>query len=91
MPDLKRRMTLSVQIILSLVLGVFCGVFFGEYCAPLSIVGDEDLAAAGDLDITEGLVITGGGTIDADSIDRILDVHDNVNSESRNRRGRRKG
>lgn len=37
--------------------------------------GFENAAATGDLDITEGVVITGGGTIDATAIlDRILDI-----------------
>lgn len=42
----------------------------------LSLAGaGEDLAATGDLDITEGVVIVGDGTIDAAGIDRVLDLH----------------
>jgi CSLREA domain-containing protein len=42
----------------------------------LSIPGTgDDVAAAGDLDITGDLTITGPGTIDAASLDRAIDVH----------------
>ena len=44
----------------------------------LSIVGRDDTAAAGDLDITEDLTLSGAGagatTIDADGIDRVFQV-----------------
>jgi Na+/H+-dicarboxylate symporter/ABC-type amino acid transport substrate-binding protein len=36
----KVRFSLSTNIILALVLGVLCGIFFGEYCAGLHIFGD---------------------------------------------------
>jgi Na+/H+-dicarboxylate symporter len=31
---------LSAQILIGLGLGVACGLFFGEYCAPFSVLGD---------------------------------------------------
>lgn len=34
------RFSLSTNIILSLLLGVACGIFFGEYCSGLRVVGD---------------------------------------------------
>ena len=34
------RPSLSTSILIGLVLGVATGIFFGEYCAPLQIVGD---------------------------------------------------
>lgn len=37
---LIRRVDLSLQILISLLLGIFCGLFFGEWCSGLSIVGD---------------------------------------------------
>ena len=36
----QRKLSLSAQILIGLGLGVGCGLFFGEYCAPFSIVGD---------------------------------------------------
>jgi Na+/H+-dicarboxylate symporter len=36
----KVRFSLSTNIILALVLGVLCGIIFGEYCAGLKIFGD---------------------------------------------------
>ncbi|MCO6458590.1 MAG: cation:dicarboxylase symporter family transporter [Pirellulaceae bacterium] len=36
----KRRLGLSTWTMLGLAAGIFCGIFFGEYCAPLSVVGD---------------------------------------------------
>ncbi len=33
-------MSLSQKIIISLLLGVFIGIFFGEYCSFLSVFGD---------------------------------------------------
>jgi Na+/H+-dicarboxylate symporter len=36
----RRRPSLSQAILLALGLGVACGLFFGEYCAPLQVVGD---------------------------------------------------
>ncbi len=35
-----KKPSLSAQILIGLGLGVSCGLFFGEYCAPLSIAGD---------------------------------------------------
>ena len=37
---MKLRFSLSTTIIFSLLLGVACGIFFGEYCSGLRIVGD---------------------------------------------------
>ena len=34
------KLSLSAKILIGLLLGVFCGIFFGELCAPLKIVGD---------------------------------------------------
>lgn len=34
------KLSLQTQIILGMVLGIFCGLFFGELCAPLEKVGD---------------------------------------------------
>jgi Na+/H+-dicarboxylate symporter/ABC-type amino acid transport substrate-binding protein len=34
------RLDLSTWILLGLIAGVACGLFFGEYCAPLAIIGD---------------------------------------------------
>ena len=36
----RHRSSLSHLIIYALMLGVACGLFFGEYCGGLSIVGD---------------------------------------------------
>ena len=33
-------MSISTRILLGLVLGIASGLFFGEYCAPLQVVGD---------------------------------------------------
>ena len=35
-----KTLPLSAQILIGLGLGVGCGLFFGEYCAPLAIAGD---------------------------------------------------
>jgi hypothetical protein len=35
-----KKPTLSTQILIGLGLGMACGLFFGEYCAPLGIAGD---------------------------------------------------
>lgn len=35
-----KEMSLSTKILIGLGLGVACGVFFGEFCAPLEVVGD---------------------------------------------------
>jgi len=35
-----KKLSLSAQILFGLGLGVACGLFFGEYCAPLKIAGD---------------------------------------------------
>ena len=34
------RLGLSAQILIGLILGVACGLFFGELCAPLKVGGD---------------------------------------------------
>ncbi|WP_146522891.1 cation:dicarboxylate symporter family transporter [Stieleria varia] len=34
------RMDVSIQILIALILGILCGLFFGELCGRLSIVGD---------------------------------------------------
>ncbi|MGY8770685.1 MAG: cation:dicarboxylate symporter family transporter [Pirellulales bacterium] len=34
------KLSLSAKILLGLLLGAFCGIFFGEMCAPLKVVGD---------------------------------------------------
>jgi len=39
-PKPRRRLSLSAKILLGLILGVGCGLFFGEYCASLKILGD---------------------------------------------------
>lgn len=41
-PEKERRpkLGLSARIIIGLVAGIGCGLFFGEYCAPLKILGD---------------------------------------------------
>ena len=36
----QKKLSLSAQILMGLGLGVACGLFFGEYCAPLKIAGD---------------------------------------------------
>ena len=36
----KRRLSLSSWIFIGLAAGVLCGLFFGEYCAFLKVVGD---------------------------------------------------
>ena len=36
----KFHLSLSTSILIALVVGVGCGIFFGEYCARLKIVGD---------------------------------------------------
>ena len=36
----KPRLSLSTMILIGLGLGVACGIFFGEYCGFLSIIGD---------------------------------------------------
>ncbi|MDH3803815.1 MAG: cation:dicarboxylase symporter family transporter, partial [Deltaproteobacteria bacterium] len=36
----KFRLSLSGSILLGFVLGILCGLFFGEYCAGLKIFGD---------------------------------------------------
>ena len=35
-----RRMGLAGQIMIGLVAGIACGIFFGEACAPLQILGN---------------------------------------------------
>ena len=35
-----KRSSLSRRIFFGLIAGVACGLFFGEYCAPLKILGD---------------------------------------------------
>lgn len=52
------------------------GIVLGDGVTyTLTIAGtDEDAAATGDLDITEQVVITGEGIIDANGIDRVIDV-----------------
>jgi Na+/H+-dicarboxylate symporter len=36
----KFRLSLSGSILLGFMLGILCGLFFGEYCAGLKIFGD---------------------------------------------------
>ena len=36
----KRRMGIAGQILIGLVAGIVCGIFFGEVCAPLQILGN---------------------------------------------------
>lgn len=36
----KFRPSLSTNILIGLVLGILCGIFFGEYCAPLEVFGN---------------------------------------------------
>lgn len=36
----KFRPSLSTNILIGLVLGILCGIFFGEYCAPLQVFGN---------------------------------------------------
>jgi len=36
----KRKFSLSTNILIGLVLGLACGIFFGEYCASLQVIGD---------------------------------------------------
>lgn len=36
----KPKLSLSTMILLGLGLGIACGIFFGEYCGVLSIIGD---------------------------------------------------
>ena len=36
----KKRLGLSAQIMIAMGLGIVAGVFFGDYCAPLQIIGD---------------------------------------------------
>ena len=36
----KTRLSLSTMILIGLGLGIACGIFLGEYCGFLSIVGD---------------------------------------------------
>ncbi len=36
----KKRFSLSTLILIGVVAGIFCGIFFGEYCGFLSIIGD---------------------------------------------------
>ncbi len=40
----RHRLGLSSWILIGAIAGVGCGVFFGEYCAPLGIVGDVFIA-----------------------------------------------
>jgi len=35
-----RRIGLSTRILMALVAGIACGLFFGEYCSPLKVAGD---------------------------------------------------
>ena len=37
-------MSLSTKILIGLIAGVACGLFFGEYCAFLSVAGDAFIA-----------------------------------------------
>ena len=39
-PKKKFRPSLATSILIGLVLGILCGVFFGEYCSFLEIFGD---------------------------------------------------
>lgn len=36
----RKKISLSAAILLGMVLGILCGILFGEYCAPLQIVGN---------------------------------------------------
>ncbi len=36
----RKRFTLAAYILLGVVLGILSGIFFGEYCAPLGIIGN---------------------------------------------------
>ena len=36
----RLRLSLSTMILIGLGLGIACGIFFGEYCGFLSIIGD---------------------------------------------------
>ena len=36
----KPKLSLSTMILIGLGLGIACGIFFGEYCGFLSIIGD---------------------------------------------------
>jgi len=38
--ETKPRLSLSTMILIGLGLGIACGIFFGEYCSFLSIIGD---------------------------------------------------
>jgi len=40
MPLFYKRLSLSSQILLGLILGVSCGLFFGEYAGKLNVVGE---------------------------------------------------
>ncbi len=35
----KMRLNLSATILIGFLLGISCGLFFGEYCAPLKLIG----------------------------------------------------
>jgi Na+/H+-dicarboxylate symporter len=37
---MKFRFSLSTNILIGFVLGIVCGIFFGEYCANLKVFGD---------------------------------------------------
>ena len=37
---MPRKLGLSSQILLGLIAGIACGLFFGDFCSWLSIVGD---------------------------------------------------
>jgi len=39
-PPEKRRLDLSSQILIGLVMGLACGLFFGEYCDSLKVIGE---------------------------------------------------
>jgi Na+/H+-dicarboxylate symporter len=39
-PPKKRRLDLSSQILIGLVMGLACGLFFGEYCGSLRVIGE---------------------------------------------------
>jgi Na+/H+-dicarboxylate symporter len=36
----KSKLSLSTMILIGLGLGIACGIFFGEYCGFLSIIGN---------------------------------------------------
>jgi Na+/H+-dicarboxylate symporter len=36
----KKKLSLSAQILIGMSLGLVVGIFFGEYCAFLQIIGD---------------------------------------------------